>query len=112
MFRRSVWAEVAGFPEVLSEDIAFATEARLRGYEGVFAEQVIAEESPPATYAALSRKYQKIIRGTVEFFQKYWRRILLSRNMSLIEKMDIAMTFTYCYIGAVTMYNTVGAIIL
>ena len=47
VLRRASWEAVGGFPERISEDLAFATAIREQGYHGRFAEDVVCLEGTP-----------------------------------------------------------------
>lgn len=112
MLRRSAWEAIGGFPEVTSEDLAFASRALTHGLRGVYAEAVVAQEAFPPNYRAFIAKYRKIAGGTVEYFQREYPRLLFSRQASLVEKLDIALTFSFCVGGLVTLVSVIGALAL
>jgi cellulose synthase/poly-beta-1,6-N-acetylglucosamine synthase-like glycosyltransferase len=112
MIRRNAWEAAGGFPEIVSEDIGFAARAARAGFHGVVAEDVIAEEAPPPNYRAFRAKYRKAIGGTVEFFQKEFWPLARSPHLSLVEKLDALVTFSFCFLGLVSIVNLGGGIIL
>ena len=55
VIRKRVWEKVGGFPEIVSEDIAFTTKIRELGFYGVFLKDVVAGEAfSPTTIKASS----------------------------------------------------------
>lgn len=112
MIRRNVWETMGGCPEIVSEDLAFASRALVYGYRGVYVESIHARESFPPTYTAFVAKYKKIIGGTIEYFQEECLSLLKSRKASLIEKVDLIFTFSYCFIGLISMINIFSGLFL
>ncbi len=88
VIRRDVWERVGGFPEMVSEDIAFAARAREHGFFGVFQRDLVAEESFPASYRQFLRRELKVLRGTLEFLIGPAHTFLRSRVVSWVEKVD------------------------
>lgn len=89
VIRRQVWEEIGGFPEIVSEDLAFSLRARARGWHGVFAEDVICYEEFPETIRAFRVRHMKWTRGTCEFFAREMWPALRSRAVPLVEKLDV-----------------------
>ncbi len=112
MIRRSVWSAIGGFPEIVSEDIGFASRALAAGYRGVYVEEVVAQEAYPSTYTAFRKRYCKVISGTIEYFRKEFPVLLKSPHATLTEKVDLLVTFSCCYLGATTMISLLGGLLL
>ena len=112
MIRKSAWRAVGGFPEIVSEDLGFASRALEQGLRGLYAREVVAQEAFPPNYRAFIAKYAKIAGGTLEYFQKEFPRLLRSKEARAVEKIDILLTFSYCIGGLVTAANIVGALSL
>jgi len=110
MINRSAWESVGGFPEIVSEDLGFAGRALAKGLRGIYTRNVVAQESFPPTYTAFMKRERKIIGGTIEFFQKELPGLLRSKKATLTEKLDVLLTFSFCFIGLVTMINVLGGI--
>lgn len=89
VIRRKCWEEVGGFPEVVSEDLAFALRIRHQGWRGFFAEDVICYEEFPPSVRAFRIRHMKWTRGICEFFRTEFRSLLGSRGLTLVEKLDI-----------------------
>ena len=89
LLRRSCWKLVGGFPEIVSEDLAYAFAIREHGYYGAFAEDVVCIEEFPETVRAFRIRHVKWTRGTCELLSKYFRKIAFSKKVPLIEKLDI-----------------------
>lgn len=89
--RRRCWEAVGGFPELVSEDLAFAIALRDKGWHGQFAEDVICYESFPEDMRAFRIRHMKWTRGTCEFLHHQLGFLLRSRTISLVEKLDILL---------------------
>lgn len=89
LVRRRAWEEAGGFPELVSEDLAFALAARENGWHGRFAEDVTCYEDFPETVRAFRVRHMKWTRGTCEFLSKQLWPLLKSRNIPWVEKIDV-----------------------
>ena len=89
LLRRSCWQQVGGFPEVVSEDLAYAIAIREQGYYGTFASDVTCFEEFPESVRAFRVRHVKWTRGTCEFLHRYGIGLLKSVRMSWSEKFDI-----------------------
>lgn len=83
------WEAVGGFPEIATEDLAFSSLLREKGYKGVFVPHVVCLEDYPQTYERLLKRNRKWIMGTVEYLFKYFPSLVSSKNVSWVEKTDI-----------------------
>jgi cellulose synthase/poly-beta-1,6-N-acetylglucosamine synthase-like glycosyltransferase len=92
VIRSKVWKEVGGFPEIVCEDIAFTSRLRERGYYGVFASDVVCYEEFPRTYLHYLRRYERWIKGTMQYLLEYFPALLRSRHASWFEKLDIVLS--------------------
>ncbi len=91
MISRECYRDCGGFPELVMEDLAFSIEARIRGYQTVFAPDILCEEEYPVDYLAFKKRHAKWTEGTIEFIRSYSWRILRSR-MTWYEKLDIFLS--------------------
>ena len=89
VIRRHAWAAVGGFPELVSEDLAFAVRLREMGWRGRFAEDVVCGEDFPETVRAFRVRHMKWTRGTTEFLHRETWRLLRARRISWVEKLDV-----------------------
>ncbi len=89
ILRTSCWKEVGGFPELVSEDLAYAIAIRERGYYGTFAHDVTCLEEFPESVRAFRVRHAKWTRGTCEFLHRMSWPLIRSRNISIPEKLDI-----------------------
>lgn len=89
LLKTSCWKEVNGFPELVSEDLAYAIAIRENGYYGTFAEDVVCKEDFPETVRAFRIRHIKWTRGTCEFLARCMKWLVKSPNISWVEKLDI-----------------------
>lgn len=89
LVRRQAWVDAQGFPELVSEDLAFALAVREQGWHGRFAEDVVCYEDFPETVRAFRVRHMKWTRGTCEFLAKQLWPLLKSRKVPLVEKVDV-----------------------
>ncbi|MEO6488379.1 MAG: glycosyltransferase family 2 protein [Ferruginibacter sp.] len=89
LLRKSCWKEVGGFPEIVSEDLAFAIRIREKGYRGRFAKEVVCYEDFPTDIRAFRIRHMKWTRGNCEFLGKEGMRLIKSKYITLAEKLDI-----------------------
>lgn len=89
LIRRKAWEDINRFPEIVSEDLAFALRIREHGWRGHFAEDIICYEDFPETIRAFRVRHMKWTRGTCEFLWKEMGRVIRSRRISLVEKFDV-----------------------
>ena len=90
LIRRDVLDRVGGFPEVTCEDLAFTVEARMAGFRGAFAAEVMCGETFPGDFHAMRRRHLRWSWATVEFLRKNLFRILRSR-WAAYEKLDLLL---------------------
>lgn len=90
LVRRDVLERIGGFPEVTCEDISFTVVARIAGYHGVFAPEVVCGETFPEDFAAMRRRHLRWSWATVEFLRKFAAPFLLSRAR-WFEKLDLLL---------------------
>lgn len=91
VLRRQAWSDIGGFPELVSEDLAFALRIRAHGWHGHFADDVICYEDFPEDVRAFRVRHMKWTRGTCEFLVKEMPRALRSRRIPLVEKLDVLL---------------------
>lgn len=90
--RYDVWEQVGGFPELVSEDLAFSTRAAALGWRGWFAHSVVSYEDFPLGYRQLRRQQEKYIKGAVEYFHREMKPFLGSRRVRWFEKLDVLLS--------------------
>jgi len=89
VLRRKCWEVVGGFPEIVSEDLAYAIRIRERGWRGKFVEDVVCYEDFPESIRAFRVRHMKWTRGTCEFLFREAGRLIRSPRISWVEKLDI-----------------------
>jgi cellulose synthase/poly-beta-1,6-N-acetylglucosamine synthase-like glycosyltransferase len=91
LLKRQAWLDAGGFPELVSEDLAFALRAREAGWRGRFAEDVVCYEEFPEDVRAFRVRHMKWTRGTCEFLLRETGGLLRSRRITWVEKLDILL---------------------
>ncbi|MCI0628991.1 MAG: glycosyltransferase, partial [Acidobacteria bacterium] len=94
LMKTAVWEEVGGFPEIVTEDLAYSAKIRTLGYRGVYTEQVICCEDYPPTFAQLRKRTEKWIRGTAEFLRLGYGEFYRSEKVPWFEKVDVLIHST------------------
>jgi cellulose synthase/poly-beta-1,6-N-acetylglucosamine synthase-like glycosyltransferase len=89
VLKRSVIEALGGVLEVVTEDLAFSSEARRAGYYGIVADDVVCGEEFPQTIEKFRKRNKKWVRGTFEYLIKFYPRIFMCRNVPWFEKADI-----------------------
>ena len=118
LLRRSCWREVDGFPEVVSEDLAYAIAIREQGYYGTFASDVTCFEEFPESVRSFRVRHVKWTRGTCEFLHRFGLNLMRSRRVSWAEKLDILFPtanlpitlffFVFMLMAAIVIPLTIG----
>jgi len=90
LVRRAILERLGGFPEVTCEDLAFTVTAKMAGYRGVFAPEVMCGETFPEDFAAMRRRHLRWSWATVEFLRTNLLPLLRSR-VRLHEKLDLVL---------------------
>jgi cellulose synthase/poly-beta-1,6-N-acetylglucosamine synthase-like glycosyltransferase len=95
--RRGAWDAVGGFPEVVSEDFAFAIRLRLGGWYGVYAGDVASFESFPRDFGAFLVRLRKFSGGTAELARGHlWG--FLRGGAGPAEKVDLLMLVLWYFL--------------
>ena len=89
VLRRSVIAALGGIPEVVTEDLAFSSEARRLGYYGIVAPNVQCGEEFPRTLELFRRRNCKWVRGTFEYLVRFYPKLLRAHDVPWFEKADV-----------------------
>jgi cellulose synthase/poly-beta-1,6-N-acetylglucosamine synthase-like glycosyltransferase len=92
MIRTDVWKAAGGFPEIVSEDLAFSTRASQLGFRGYYAHDVVSFEDFPQGYRQLRRQQAKYVKGACEYLHLECARYLRSSKATWFEKMDVLMS--------------------
>ncbi|MBA4368070.1 MAG: hypothetical protein C0403_10595 [Desulfobacterium sp.] len=101
VIRRHVWEKVGGFPEIVSEDLAFSTRIRQLGYRGYFVREVTCYEDFPETYYQFRKRHEKWVQGACEYLQYEFLPFILSKRVTFAEKLDVSMSTFILFIPAI-----------
>ena len=106
LIRKSAWASLGGFPEVVSEDFAFSLRAVNEGRRGIYIEDVVSYETFPYDFGGFMIRLRKFAGGTAELFCRFWREILPSSGAaSVVEKWDLFMQLFWYPLMPLVMIN-------
>jgi cellulose synthase/poly-beta-1,6-N-acetylglucosamine synthase-like glycosyltransferase len=94
LIRRSECLDLGGFPELVSEDFAFALRAAGRGWRGTFAADVASTEAYPHDFGAFMIRLKKFAAGTAELLRRE-HSAFLAGSASKVEKWDFAMAMLW-----------------
>lgn len=100
IIRRDVWEKVGGFPEIVSEDLAFAARIRQLGFRGHFAREVTCYEDFPETYQQFRKRHEKWVKGACEYLHREFWPFLRSKRVTLPEKLDVLFSSFSLFIPA------------
>lgn len=92
IIRYNVWAEIGGFPPLISEDLAFSHRARRKGYRGRFVPHVTSYEEFPVTYRAFRKQQKRYVQGICQYIHYDLWAYLKSRQVPWFEKVDTLLT--------------------
>lgn len=88
--RQEAWKRVGGFPLAVSEDFAFALEARGHGFRGERDEGIRAWEAYPKDFGAFLIRITKYSGGAAELLRRFMPGFLLG-GASVTEKIDAVL---------------------
>lgn len=91
IIKTSVWKEAEGFPETVTEDLAFSSIIREKGYKGIFVPNVVCYEDFPVDYIRFRRRNERWIKGTAEYLLRWYFNLLVSKGVTWAEKFDILL---------------------
>ncbi|MFH1702233.1 MAG: glycosyltransferase family 2 protein [Nitrospirota bacterium] len=100
IIRRDVWEKAGGFPEIVSEDLAFSTRIRQLGYRGHFVKEVNCYEDFPETYHQFRKRHEKWVKGACEYLHCEFLPFLFSKNITWPEKFDVLFSSFSLFIPA------------
>ena len=83
------WRAIGGFPEIVTEDLAFTLKVRARGWRGVYAHEIVCMDDFPPTYGHLRKRTEKWIRGTAECLRLHFGEFLRAKAVPWWEKLDV-----------------------
>jgi cellulose synthase/poly-beta-1,6-N-acetylglucosamine synthase-like glycosyltransferase len=98
LIRHSSWKSINGFPEVITEDLAFSAELRKNGMQGIFLEDLYCYEDFPSNYISFKKQQERYIIGTTQVILKNIKSVILSKKIGFIEKLDFFMWCTPLFI--------------
>lgn len=104
IIRHDVWEKVGGFPEIVSEDLAFSTKIREMGYRGHYVSNVISHEDFPENYQQLRKQQEKYLKGGCEYIHTYLPSFLRSKKVHWFEKLDVMMSCATLFLPSLHLF--------
>ncbi len=106
-FRASAWLALGGMPVVVSEDYAFAIEARRAGMHGVVWPRSSSHENYPPDFRSLHRRLCKFSAGTAELVRTVFPGSRQERPLALStpERIDLAMQLGVYFLNLAALGN-------
>ncbi len=92
LLRTAAWKAAGGFPEIVTEDLAFAVRVRALGWHGVYTERTACLEDFPPSWDRYRARSEKWIRGTNEFMRTGYGPFFQSKNVPWFEKFDVLVS--------------------
>ena len=109
MISRSALQEIGPFPELVSEDFAFAIQVANKGLRGEYVEDVISKESFPYDFGGFITRLKKFAAGTAELWRHEVMPFLFG-HAHPVEKWDfLMMLLWYVLMPLVTINGFLGA---
>lgn len=98
LIRTKCWTETGGMPEVISEDLGFATRVYSQGYTGYYTNEIVCMEEIPQTYEAWRSRQKRILVGTLEFLSTGFIPFAKSKNVTYVQKLDLLISIYSLYL--------------
>lgn len=93
MVSRECFDAIGKFPYMVAEDLCSSLEALLHGWNVKFATQIYGNEEFPINAKALMIRSAKFCSANFQFFRVYWRKLLKTRLLTVLQKLDL-LSFT------------------
>ncbi|MCG2711352.1 MAG: glycosyltransferase [Candidatus Omnitrophica bacterium] len=107
VLKRPVIDEMGGIPEVVTEDLAFSSEIRTKGYYGIIDENTVCGEEFPRTIEKFRKRNRKWVRGTYQYLTMFYPQILRAECVPWFEKADIFIS-AFALLQAIPFLLLVG----
>lgn len=109
---KECYKKVGGFPLVVAEDISMAVEIKNKGFEIIYAPNILCYEEFPINYPSLKKRQCKWVQGNLEYMKKYDKDINNSK-MSWFEKFDIKLShYSLPIVPILSVFLLISMIIL
>jgi len=107
LIRKADCLALGGFPEVVSEDFAFALRVGRDGKRGVYAEDVASAESYPYDFGAFMTRLKKFASGSAELLKHEVPEFLKRKSKATrVEKWDFAMAMLWYVLMPLLVLNS------
>ena len=101
--RRSAWEAASGFPEVITEDLAFSAALAQNGMRGLFLEDLICYEDFAPSYAAFKTQQERYLVGVTQVIRRHLLPLLRSKNVTTVEKIDFLLWCSPLYVPVLVL---------
>lgn len=100
VIRRKALTSIGGFVEnSITEDFATTFPVLEAGYKGKFFNYAAAFGDGPITVVEYFKQQYRWARGTIGVFQNNFKRLVVSRKLSVMQKVELALSGVYYFIG-------------
>jgi cellulose synthase/poly-beta-1,6-N-acetylglucosamine synthase-like glycosyltransferase len=103
--RSSSWNKLAGFPELVSEDYAFALKVSGNGLRGIYIEEICSTEAFPRDFGAFIVRLRKFAGGSAELIRSTIARHFFLSQASFVEKLDFGMLLLWYPLLPLLLFN-------
>ncbi len=107
VLKHSVIKDLGGIPEVVTEDLAFSSEARGKGYFGIIDQDTVCGEEFPQNIEKFRKRNRKWVRGTYQYLTEFYPKILRAKCVPWFEKADIFIS-AFALLQAIPFLILVG----
>ncbi|WP_456392946.1 glycosyltransferase [Persephonella sp.] len=112
-FRKTPVLETGGFDEnILAEDTELTFRLYLMGYRVVYTNRVECWEEVPEDWEVRGKQVRRWSRGHNQVLFKYFTKLLKSRNLSILQKLDGALLLMVYALPVVLLAGWVDALLL
>jgi cellulose synthase/poly-beta-1,6-N-acetylglucosamine synthase-like glycosyltransferase len=96
---------IDAFPELVSEDFAFALRAARKGKRGTYAADIVSGEAYPYDFGAFMTRLKKFSSGSEELLEKECSAFFFKRGASMAEKWDFFMAMLWYILMPMLVLN-------
>ncbi len=105
LLNRSNFIKMNGFPELVSEDFAFALNAAAKGYRNHYAMDVKSYEAYPYDFGAFVTRLCKFSGASAELIRKIVPQFIFNKSVSWIEKWDFGVMLFWYFLMPIIVIN-------
>lgn len=105
LIRKSVWEAIGEFPEIVSEDFAFALRAADHGFRGTCVRDVVSQEDFPYDFTGFMIRLRKFAGGTAELWRHEGIRFFKG-TATFVEKWDFTFQLLWYVLMPFVLLNS------